>query len=594
MASLFDAAARNPGEGDPDHDVGVRWIFPFTAFATTANATRAHLIANNELAGGVTPATFQDQGGTEKRIDWFVFHHGNDFVILNLDSSVSNATEVDYRVAFRESGTTNIWDYPLSSDASDSDPYEMPSLQSALDALVAVITGGGTLDAIIYDRSVASALDGWDSVTLTYDATEQLAMAARAGNPTAAFDLRVIAAATPEELSMAARAGNPTAAFDLRALDAPATTITVDAGADASVRGNRQETYQISDAAVTVQNAMGPTTYSWQRIGGPHAADLDDDSILNPTVQDTNDVSTDTVITYRLTATNNGVSASDTIRITITPDLRAPTFPNATGTDQAWTIGDFVQLRIPTANGNPTPTYTGAGLPAGLEVHYPYVQGRPTTAGSGTVVITATNTEGSDTWSFDWVVSAPPTQELAMEAEAGDPTAAFALSAIGPPMHLSMAARAGNPTAAFGNLRAVERRVRFSHAGRVGTNLAHHPAGMYTAMGVFWLGEIEIRQVDGTAVEVAIERGGSTVNAAEFVETWGNDWALYLIDETTREYAALRARLIHRADHERIAWRSPTWQVVASNVADVAEWILDLVGTLQVAIAPFDDYRPYP
>ena len=74
---------------------------------------------------------------------------------------------------------------------------------------------------------------------------------------------------------------------------------------------------------MTVQNGIGPTTYSWQRISGPHAADLDDDSVLRPTVQDTNDVTLDTVLTFRLTATNNGVSASDTIRITITPDLRA-------------------------------------------------------------------------------------------------------------------------------------------------------------------------------------------------------------------------------------------------------------------------------
>ena len=70
MASLFDAAALNPGA---DGDVGVRWTFPFTTFATTANATRAHLVANNELAAA-SRLTFQDQSETDKRIDWFVLH----------------------------------------------------------------------------------------------------------------------------------------------------------------------------------------------------------------------------------------------------------------------------------------------------------------------------------------------------------------------------------------------------------------------------------------------------------------------------------------------------------------------------------------
>ena len=129
---------------------------------------------------------------------------------------MTNATEVDYRVAFRERGGTGLWDYAVSSDASDTDPYEMPATQADLDAIVAVITGGGTLDAIIYDVSVAATLDGWDAATLTYDVIEQLAMAARAGDPTATFDLRALA-----------------------------TTVTVDAGADASVRGNRQETYRL-------------------------------------------------------------------------------------------------------------------------------------------------------------------------------------------------------------------------------------------------------------------------------------------------------------------------------------------------------------
>ena len=163
-ASLFDGPVHNPGD---DGDIGNRWSYPFTAFPTTENATRAHLIANNQIAGGVTPETFEDQGGTAKRIDWFVLHHGRDVVILNLDSSVTNATEEDYHVAFRDRATGTVWDYAVST-GGEFDPYEMPATQDDLDALAAVISGGGTLDAIIYDEDVANDLPGWDGATLMY------------------------------------------------------------------------------------------------------------------------------------------------------------------------------------------------------------------------------------------------------------------------------------------------------------------------------------------------------------------------------------------------------------------------------------------
>ena len=167
--SLFDVTALNPGD---DGDVGVRWSQPFTAFATTPNDTRAHLIANNGMAGGVTPDTFEDQGGTTKRIDWLVLHHGRDSAILNLDSDISSASEEDYRVAFRERGGSGLWDFAVSSDQNRADPYEMPADQADLNAIVAVIVGTGTLDVIIYDVSVADDLPGWDSANLSYGSTD--------------------------------------------------------------------------------------------------------------------------------------------------------------------------------------------------------------------------------------------------------------------------------------------------------------------------------------------------------------------------------------------------------------------------------------
>ena len=140
--SLFTADVHNPGD---EGDVGLRWARTYTDFATEANATRAHLIASNEEAGGVTPVTFQDQAANVRSIDWFVLHHGNDRVILNLNASISNDSEDDYRVAFRERGTPNVWVYEVSTDANNQDPYEMPANQDDLTAIVEVITNGGSI-----------------------------------------------------------------------------------------------------------------------------------------------------------------------------------------------------------------------------------------------------------------------------------------------------------------------------------------------------------------------------------------------------------------------------------------------------------------
>ena len=202
MASLFDASALNPGDAG---DVGVRWSQAFTAFATVANATRAHLIANNEMAGGVTPATFEGQTGVARRIDWLVLHHGNDFVILNLDGDLPSDTEEDYRVALRERGGAGLWDFAISSDDNDADPYEMPSTQADLTAMAAVVSGGGTLDVIIFDASVAAALAGWDADALTYVAPLDLAGSAAAA-PAARGGLVTLAVSTPLDLAGSAAA----------------------------------------------------------------------------------------------------------------------------------------------------------------------------------------------------------------------------------------------------------------------------------------------------------------------------------------------------------------------------------------------------
>ena len=90
--------------------------------------------------------------------------------------------------------------------------------------------------------------------------------------------------------------------------------------------------------------------------------------------------------------------------------LAAPSFADDTGDDQSWTVGTAITaVQVPTAQGNPTPTYAVVGaLPSGFSFNNStrVLSGTPTAAGTGTIRIRATNSQGSDDWTVDYVTAA--------------------------------------------------------------------------------------------------------------------------------------------------------------------------------------------
>ena len=90
--------------------------------------------------------------------------------------------------------------------------------------------------------------------------------------------------------------------------------------------------------------------------------------------------------------------------------LTAPVFSDDTGDAQTWTVGTAITaVTVPEATGSPTPAYAVVGsLPAGLafDTATRVLSGMPTGVGSGTITIRATNSEGSDDWTVDYVTSA--------------------------------------------------------------------------------------------------------------------------------------------------------------------------------------------
>ena len=115
--------------------------------------------------------------------------------------------------------------------------------------------------------------------------------------------------------------------------------------------------------------------------------------------------------------------------------VSAPVFSPTSGSEQTWELGSAIStITVPTASGNPTPTYAASGLPTGLSFNTSNrrITGTPSssTAGSGTITITASNNQGSDTYTIAWsTTSAPtPTATIALVGTAGG-TLAAAVSA---------------------------------------------------------------------------------------------------------------------------------------------------------------------
>ena len=114
------------------------------------------------------------------------------------------------------------------------------------------------------------------------------------------------------------------------------TTVNAFAGADVTVESEETATL-LGSAAVA--NGIGATTYAWVRISGAGGS-LNNSNIAQP-VFTAPDVTADRDIVYRLTATNNGVSDSDDVTITVVPMGTTPPPPTGAYTAFAPEAFDF-------------------------------------------------------------------------------------------------------------------------------------------------------------------------------------------------------------------------------------------------------------
>ena len=87
----------------------------------------------------------------------------------------------------------------------------------------------------------------------------------------------------------------------------------------------------------------------------------------------------------------------------------APAFADSAGDAQTWTQNTAITpITVPEATGDPVPTYAAVDLPSGItfDAGTRVISGTPTTAGSGTATVTATNSAGTDDWTVAYTIAA--------------------------------------------------------------------------------------------------------------------------------------------------------------------------------------------
>ena len=119
----------------------------------------------------------------------------------------------------------------------------------------------------------------------------------------------------------------------------------------------------------------------------------------------------------RIRATNS--AGQDTWRVDYTTNAppivhTAPSFADNTGDAQTWTTGQGIfPITVPDRQRRTRRRCISASgaLPAGLSfnMNTRVISGAPSTAGSGTITIRASNSEGSDDWTLAYTITDPPT-----------------------------------------------------------------------------------------------------------------------------------------------------------------------------------------
>ena len=116
------------------------------------------------------------------------------------------------------------------------------------------------------------------------------------------------------------------------------------------------------------------------------------------------------------------------------PAIR-PSFASPTGSAITGVAGVAIDnVVVPVATGSPAPAYTAAGLPNGLvfNANTRTISGTPLASGSGAIIVTARNSQGTATRTYNYAFTDPnlaPTVMIATQPQTADDGAVIQLAA---------------------------------------------------------------------------------------------------------------------------------------------------------------------
>ena len=283
------------------------------------------------------------------------------------------------------------------------------------------------------------------------------------------------------------------------------------------------------------------------------------------------------------------------------PLLTVPSFTDSTGDTQTWTVNSAItNITVPSAAGNPTPTYATQGsLPSGIAFNTStrVISGTPTTVGSGTIRIRATNSEGTADWTVAYTTSAALAAP-SFSDPTGDAQTWTVNSAI---ISITVPAASGNPTPTYAVQGSLPSGIAFNTSTRV-------ISGTPTAVGG---GTIRIRATNsqGTADWTVAYTTTAALTIPSFsdstgdAQTWTVGSAITSITvptasgNPTPSYAVqsgLPSGLAFNTSTRIIsgtptAAGSGTIRIRASNSAGTADWTVGYTTSAALAAPSFSD-----
>ena len=340
----------------------------------------------------------------------------------------------------------------------------------------------------VHDIALRSMRWEWPGGT---PSTQSLAMSARSGSPTASFALTTVVQPATQQLSISARAGNPTVSLDLAVVAVPSGYVTGDVLVDTRASGSSSTldlpVHSAGDQLIILVGhsyssspiAQIPVPTGWTAVregeaGGISAVGLaawskiGDGSESTTTIPAIPAAVPNTVVAIAIAVGN--VTNIESVALTMQEsgiDIDSPSItPSA--------IATILRAFVFDDNFSSETDYDSDSNFLGVGVGY----GESSSPGNGLSVgfgaeedAAAGTATGTSTWSSNGDsdagmaltialthggVSPPTTQQLAMSARGGNPTASFALTTIAPPpppqpgtQSLAMSARSGSPTAQF-------------------------------------------------------------------------------------------------------------------------------------------------